>query len=99
LRVQDWVQYCQKTQKRGVTIYAYANSHYAGFGPATVEQFRELCLEKGIEIPPLQLPMKLAAGTLFAISWCSEINLFATFLVESRHKFLASLVFFFQPVL
>jgi len=63
--LQNWVQYCQKIQKRGVTIYAYANNHYAGFGPATVEQFRELCQEKGIEIPALQLPMKLAAQTLF----------------------------------
>jgi hypothetical protein len=53
--------------KRGVRIYAYANNHYAGFGPATVEQFRELCREKGIEIPALQLPMKLVAGTLFDI--------------------------------
>jgi hypothetical protein len=28
-------------------------------------QFRELCREKGIEIPPVQLPMKLATGTRF----------------------------------
>jgi len=64
--LQEWVKYCQKIQKRGVTIYAYANNHYAGHGPATVEQFRELCREKGIEIPNgVQLPMKLAAGTLF----------------------------------
>jgi len=63
--LQEWVKYCQKIQKRGVTIYAYANNHYAGFGPATVEQFRLLCQENGIEIPPVQSPMKLAAGTLF----------------------------------
>lgn len=63
--LQEWVKYCQKIQKRGVTIYAYANNHYAGHGPATVEQFRELCREKGIEIPNgVQLPMNLAAGTL-----------------------------------
>jgi uncharacterized protein YecE (DUF72 family) len=48
--LQEWVKYCQKIQKRGVTTYAYANNHYAGHGPATVEQFRELCREKGIEI-------------------------------------------------
>jgi|HubBroStandDraft_6_1064221.scaffolds.fasta_scaffold18086_5 uncharacterized protein YecE (DUF72 family) len=63
--LQEWTTYCQKIQKRGVTIYAYANNHYSGFGPATVEQFRGLCQEKGIEIPPVQLPMKLAVGTLF----------------------------------
>jgi uncharacterized protein YecE (DUF72 family) len=63
--LQDWVKYCEKIQKRGVTIYAYANNHYAGFGPATVEQFRSLFQESGIEIPPVQLPIKLAAGTMF----------------------------------
>jgi uncharacterized protein YecE (DUF72 family) len=66
--LQEWVKYCQKIQKRGVTIYAYANNHYAGFGPATVEQFRGLCQQKGIEIPnAVQLPMKLAAPTLFDV--------------------------------
>jgi len=64
--LQEWVKYCEKIQKRGVTIYAYANNHYAGFGPATVEQFRLLCKEQGVEISqPVQLPMKLAARTLF----------------------------------
>jgi uncharacterized protein YecE (DUF72 family) len=66
--LQEWVKYCQRIQKRGVTIYAYANNHYAGFGPATVEQFRGLCREKGIEIPPVQLPIKLGAETLFDLS-------------------------------
>ena len=66
--LQEWVTSCQRIQKGGVTIYAYANNHYAGHGPATVEQFRELCRERGIEIPNgVQLPMKLAAGTLFDI--------------------------------
>jgi len=64
--LQEWTKYCQKIQKRGVTIYAYANNHYAGFGPATVEQFRQICREKGIDIPSgVQIPLKLAAGTLF----------------------------------
>jgi hypothetical protein len=49
----------------GSTIYAYANNHYSGFGPATIEEFRKLCREEGVEIPrDIQLPMKLAAGTL-----------------------------------
>ncbi len=64
--LQEWVKYCEKIQKRGVTIYAYANNHYAGFGPATVEQFRLLCKEQGVEISqPVQLAIKLAARTLF----------------------------------
>jgi hypothetical protein len=34
-----------------VTQYAYANNHYAGFAPATIDQFRQLCAEKEIETP------------------------------------------------
>jgi uncharacterized protein YecE (DUF72 family) len=29
-------------RKKGVKIYAYANNHYAGHGPATVELFQKL---------------------------------------------------------
>jgi uncharacterized protein YecE (DUF72 family) len=65
--LQSWVDVCQKIQKRGVTQYVYANNHYAGFAPATIEQFRRLCEEKGIETPlHVQLPMK-REGTLFDV--------------------------------
>ena len=47
----SWVDVCTKTLKRGVTIYAYFNNHYAGFGPASVEMFRTLAAVKGLEIP------------------------------------------------
>jgi uncharacterized protein YecE (DUF72 family) len=40
--MQEWVKYCHQIQRRGVTIYAFANNHYAGFGPATVELFQQL---------------------------------------------------------
>jgi uncharacterized protein YecE (DUF72 family) len=65
-----WVDVCQKIQKRGVTIFVYANNHYAGFAPATIDLFRKLGAEKGLEIPQrnIQLPMKLAAKTLFDFS-------------------------------
>jgi len=32
--MQEWVKYCRQIQHRGVTIYAFANNHYAGHGPA-----------------------------------------------------------------
>jgi uncharacterized protein YecE (DUF72 family) len=41
-QLKTWVDYLQPIKKRGVTIFAYANNHYAGFGPATVEQFLKL---------------------------------------------------------
>lgn len=62
-----WVDVCQKIRKRGVTIFVYANNHYAGFAPATVELFRKIGTDRGLEIPrrEVQLPMKLTTGTLF----------------------------------
>jgi uncharacterized protein YecE (DUF72 family) len=66
--LQSWVDVCQKTQKRGMTQYVYANNHYAGFAPATIEQFRRLCAEKGIETPlNVQAPIPVER-TLFELS-------------------------------
>jgi hypothetical protein len=31
-----------------ILIYAYANNHYAGHGPATIEQFRDLWYASGL---------------------------------------------------
>jgi uncharacterized protein YecE (DUF72 family) len=38
----SWVDFCHQILKRGVTIFAYANNHYAGHAPATIKLFREL---------------------------------------------------------
>jgi len=35
--------------KRGVLAYAYANNHYAGQAPATIEQFRNLWRARGLQ--------------------------------------------------
>jgi uncharacterized protein YecE (DUF72 family) len=40
--LMSWVNVCQRTTRRGVTTYVYVNNHYAGFAPATVEQFEKL---------------------------------------------------------
>jgi len=40
--LSEWVDVLGKVYKRNVQIYTYANNHYAGFGPATVEMFRDL---------------------------------------------------------
>jgi len=42
-----WVDYCYQIRKRGILIYAYANNHYAGHGPATLQLFEKLWDEKG----------------------------------------------------
>jgi uncharacterized protein YecE (DUF72 family) len=55
----SWVDYCHQIKKRGVLIYAYANNHYAGHAPATIEQFRNLWHAKGL--PELNKPQRIRA--------------------------------------
>jgi uncharacterized protein YecE (DUF72 family) len=40
--LSEWAEILGKIHKRKIQIFAYANNHYAGFGPATVEMFQEL---------------------------------------------------------
>jgi hypothetical protein len=36
--LRSWVDYLL-IMKRGVSVFTYINNHYAGYGPATAEQF------------------------------------------------------------
>ncbi len=36
----EWVEVLKKVQKRKIQILAFANNHYAGNGPGTIEEFR-----------------------------------------------------------
>ncbi len=38
----EWAEILGKVHKRKIQILAFANNHYAGYGPGTVEQFRQL---------------------------------------------------------
>ncbi len=38
----EWVEVLKTVHKRKIQIFAYANNHYAGYGPATVEMFQDL---------------------------------------------------------
>ena len=50
--LKSWVDYCDQVRKRGVLVCAYANNHFGGHAPATIEQFRSLWHAKGLpEIP------------------------------------------------
>ena len=40
--LMSWVNVCQRTTRRGISTYVYVNNHYAGFAPATAEQFQKL---------------------------------------------------------
>jgi uncharacterized protein YecE (DUF72 family) len=44
--LRSWVDVCQQAVKRGVSTFVYANNHFAGHAPATVEQFLELWTAK-----------------------------------------------------
>ena len=46
-QLMRWIDFCFKIRQRGVTIYAYANNHYSGFSPHTIDQFRTLWRRKG----------------------------------------------------
>jgi uncharacterized protein YecE (DUF72 family) len=53
-QLMRWIDFCFKLRHRGTTIYAYANNHYSGFSPHTIDQFRHLWKQKGH--PPLPEP-------------------------------------------
>ena len=38
----EWVKLLKSIHKRKIQIFAYANNHYAGYGPTTIETFRKL---------------------------------------------------------
>jgi len=38
----EWAEILGKVHKRKIQIFAYANNHYDGYGPATVEMLQEL---------------------------------------------------------
>jgi uncharacterized protein YecE (DUF72 family) len=40
--LSDWAEILGKVHKRRIQILAFANNHYAGYGPGTVEQFKDL---------------------------------------------------------
>jgi uncharacterized protein YecE (DUF72 family) len=40
--LREWVNVCYRISGRGLPVFAYANNHYAGNGPATVRLFQEL---------------------------------------------------------
>jgi uncharacterized protein YecE (DUF72 family) len=51
--LSEWVSLLKKVQERRIMILAFANNHYAGFGPGTVDLFRRLW---GIEAPRVVQP-------------------------------------------
>jgi uncharacterized protein YecE (DUF72 family) len=40
--LSEWARACRLILKRGVSIFAYANNHFAGHAPATIRQFEEI---------------------------------------------------------
>jgi uncharacterized protein YecE (DUF72 family) len=64
-KLSSWVDYCHQVQRRGVTIFAYANNHFGGHAPATVRQFRELWSAKGL--PALEAPRGIRKETSLSL--------------------------------
>jgi uncharacterized protein YecE (DUF72 family) len=42
VELAEWVEVLKTVHKRKIQILAFANNHYAGYGPGTIEQFSEL---------------------------------------------------------
>ena len=40
--LSEWAEILGKVHKRKIQIYAYANNHFPGLGPAAVDMFQEL---------------------------------------------------------
>lgn len=60
--LSEWAEILEKVHQRKIRIFAYANNHYAGHGPATVEMFRDLWKKRvGEELGIVQ------SSTLFPI--------------------------------
>jgi uncharacterized protein YecE (DUF72 family) len=57
MELSSWVDFCYQMRKRGVIVFAYANNHFAGHAPATIEQFKKLWRDKGL--PELGKPPRL----------------------------------------
>ena len=50
-------------KRRGITVYAYANNHYAGHGPSTIRQFRDLWRQKSFTPFPEPTPTPLPTSS------------------------------------
>jgi len=57
--LSEWAEILGKVHKRKIQIFAYANNHYAGHGPATVEMFQDLWRSHAKEQPKIGKPETL----------------------------------------
>ncbi len=62
--LSEWVEILRKVHKRKIQIFAYANNHYAGHAPATVELFQDLWKSRG-RVEPMKLPRREKTRMLF----------------------------------
>jgi len=62
--LKEWVEIVRKVHKRRIQIFAYANNHYAGHAPSTVELFRDMLRSSGLS-EPRKPPRRQAEPTLF----------------------------------
>ncbi len=66
--VDSWVDFCYQIMNRGVQVYAYANNHFQGHGPATIAKFLELWAASGFgKIAKLEQGQR-QQGSLFPTS-------------------------------
>jgi uncharacterized protein YecE (DUF72 family) len=57
--LSEWAEVLGKVYKRHIQIFAYANNHYAGHSPATVEMFQDIWRTQVKEEPKRPGPLLL----------------------------------------
>jgi len=62
LELAEWVEVLKTVHKRKIQILAFANNHYAGYGPGTIEQFRQLWRR---QVPEIGKYNRTEQGQLF----------------------------------
>ena len=62
----DWVEVLKKVHERKIQILAFANNHYAGYGPGTLEEFRRLWAENLEKAPSGRRTCFRSAGVSLA---------------------------------
>jgi uncharacterized protein YecE (DUF72 family) len=67
VELTQWAEVLDKVRQIKIPIYAYANNHYAGHGPATVEIFKALWRARGGEISEPTKVKPAAPETLFPL--------------------------------
>ncbi|HKW89282.1 MAG TPA: DUF72 domain-containing protein [Candidatus Acidoferrales bacterium] len=56
--LEEWIEICRRILQLRIEIFGFANNHYAGYAPASIEQFRNLLKRFKLYDPPKPKPSR-----------------------------------------